>query len=271
MFATFPICHYSSAGVSEFPASVIFDLDATQAASFTSGQTWANLIASPADGESQTAYDFFLGIDGSSSSDDPTFTGSAGDSGAYFEMDGGDFFALKSGANTTFLEDIHKTTGGSDFWFAFAWRTPIDDGGSSGLFTTQDGIVDNGLRVQRDASETLSLVQANGSGVVTVTSAADPDPQINVLLIMSHSHSANQTRIWYDSTTAEESSHTFGTTTTDATLAAKIGVRNGTSGIIESGTRIYAVSGGNAYLDDDDATTIANLYGARHSRTYLGL
>jgi hypothetical protein len=49
-------------------SSCVFDLDATIAASYSgSGQTWSNLETTPADSEAQTAYDFYLGADSSSS------------------------------------------------------------------------------------------------------------------------------------------------------------------------------------------------------------
>ena len=66
-------------------ASCCCDLDATVAESYNGlGQTWSNLVVSPADGTSQTDYDFYLGGTSGSDATDPIFTGTPGDSGAYF-------------------------------------------------------------------------------------------------------------------------------------------------------------------------------------------
>ena len=96
--------------VPALPASTCMKLSSADAASFTSGQTWANIATSAAGcAGSGTDYDFFLGAGSGSSTDDPTFTGSAGDPGAFFLMDGGDFFTIKDDANTEYI-DAHQTT-----------------------------------------------------------------------------------------------------------------------------------------------------------------
>lgn len=103
-------------------ASTVCDLDATIAASYGgSGTTWANLVTAPADGSAQTAYDFYLG-NGSTGTTYPAFNASSGSAAAYWSVDGGDYFSLKSGANTSFLNSLHKTTGGSDWWIAMALK-----------------------------------------------------------------------------------------------------------------------------------------------------
>ena len=52
--------------------SVVLELDATNATSADGGQLWRNLTATPADGATQTAYDFTRGSTSSPSTDDPT-------------------------------------------------------------------------------------------------------------------------------------------------------------------------------------------------------
>lgn len=76
-------------------------LDAGDANSYTSGQKWLDT--------SGNGYDFFLGVDGSSSGDDPTFNGVAGGLSAdeYFSFDGGDYFTYDA-ANETWMNDMHK-------------------------------------------------------------------------------------------------------------------------------------------------------------------
>src|SRR5574343_994393 len=111
-----PPAESGDGSLSDVIASAVFDLDATQAASYPgSGTTWSNLVTAPADGSAQTAYDFYRG-DGSTSTTYPTFNGTPGSAAAYWSFDGGDLFDLKSGANTTFLKNAHKSAGGGIGW-----------------------------------------------------------------------------------------------------------------------------------------------------------
>lgn len=107
-------------------SEALFDLDATQSDSYGgTGQTWANLVTSPHDGETQTTYDCWLGSGSGASSDDPSFTGTAGSSSAYFAMDGGDFFKMKT--NTDTLKGVMRPntdTHGYDLTWIFALQTP---------------------------------------------------------------------------------------------------------------------------------------------------
>ena len=66
-------------------------LDAGDINSYSgSGQKWLD--------RSGLGHDFFLGVDGSANTDDPTFNGSPGNasSNEYFSVDGGDFFRYDS-------------------------------------------------------------------------------------------------------------------------------------------------------------------------------
>lgn len=76
-------------------------LDAGDAASYTSGQSWLD--------RSGNGHDFFLGADGAATATDPTFTGTPGglSSGEYFAHDGGDYFTYDT-ANEAWMDNIHK-------------------------------------------------------------------------------------------------------------------------------------------------------------------
>lgn len=80
------------------------------------GTTISNIISSPADGEAQTAYDFYTG-NGSTSSTYPTYN-SAG-SASYFSYDGGDYNNKKDGLRTTFTNSIHKNNAAWSAWAVF--------------------------------------------------------------------------------------------------------------------------------------------------------
>tara|TARA_R110000796_G_scaffold1471_1_gene5868 strand:- start:296 stop:1120 length:825 start_codon:yes stop_codon:yes gene_type:complete len=77
-------------------------LDAGATGSYAgSGQTFSDLTASGAD--------FWFGAASGSSTDDPTFNGTAGglSSAEFMSFDGGDFFELKT-SNPTFVNNMHK-------------------------------------------------------------------------------------------------------------------------------------------------------------------
>jgi hypothetical protein len=76
-------------------------LDAGDANSYTSGQSWLDT--------SGNGYDFFRGSSSSSQSSDPTFNGSVGAKTAseYWSFDGGDFFTYDT-TNETWMQNLHK-------------------------------------------------------------------------------------------------------------------------------------------------------------------
>lgn len=252
-------------------SSTVFDLDATIAASYTSGQTWSNLTASPADGSAQTDYDFYLGATSSATTDDPTFTGSAGSQSAYWALDGGDWWTLKSGVNTTFLKNLHKTTGGQDFWIAIAWQTPAADSAQDGLFATSSSTASasHGIGFLQTASETMRVRQTNGTSAPTKDSSVTLTGSADHIIVLSLSHGSNQVRFWADTTTKEELTYTLGTETTDADGVAAIAA-NSTAGAGKpaSGTRIYSVAMGNSYIDNTAAAAIISHLETRHGRDY---
>lgn len=76
-------------------------LDAGDASSYTSGQSWLD--------RSGGGYDFFLGIDADADPDDPTFNGTAGglSSAEFFSFDGGDGFQYDSAVDA-WMSAIHQ-------------------------------------------------------------------------------------------------------------------------------------------------------------------
>lgn len=101
-------------------------------------QTWANLDP-PSDGLAKTAYDVYRGNDSVSGSDDPTFNGVAGDESVneYFSFDGSQYFTLKSGTNTSFINSWHKNN--AAFTAIFWLETPaILPSNGNTLFATCD-------------------------------------------------------------------------------------------------------------------------------------
>lgn len=247
-------------------ASTVFDLDATQAASYPgSGTTWANLVTAPADGSAQTAYDFYTG-DGSTSTTYPTFNGSAGSAAAYWSFDGGDNFRLKSGSNTTFLANLPKTGGGNDFWAAFA-ITVKTGGAQQNFFSVHNVLTNAGINIHSTASS-LFRSQQRGSVSVSALSGTTIVDGSTYLFIVSHSADSNTTRFWVNSGTAVEIAHTYSTQSSAASSPAGIGASYDGSFAVFSGTRMYSFAMGNEYLDNTKAAAIIAVLEARHARDY---
>lgn len=247
-------------------SSCVFDLDATISDSYGgSGQTWANLETTPADGSGQTAYDFYLGANNTATTDDPTFTGSAGSQSAYWDLDGGDYFSL-AGSMTTFINSLHKTTGGSDFTFILVGYIP-DLGANTGYFQTGGtGSTSVGVRINLSSSEVTTLRMRGGSAAVSVTGQTLP---ITTPFVTTVAYKDSDTSYYYSVNTTTQSSKTFtkNTTTTDPTANCWIGRGNGTTHM-PSGTRIYAASMFNAAISDTDLGNIITEYNGRHARSY---
>ena len=94
-------------------------LDAGDAASYSSGQSWLD--------RSGGSYDFFLGTTSGSENSDPTFNGTAGGKSAseYWSFDGGDNFRYDS-TNETWMEDTHKNN--AAFSIMVCWMPQLSAG-----------------------------------------------------------------------------------------------------------------------------------------------
>lgn len=250
-------------------ASTCFDVDATIAASYGgSGQTWANLIASPADGAAQTAYDFYLGANGTATTDDPTFTGTAGNAAAYFSLDGGDYFKLK-GANPTLLNNLHKTTSGNAWWLAFAFQTGPSITQDT-FFATADASFDHGIEMRIEGSpRKLVLRQFNGTSTAAFTPTSEVSAaSTDYLVIFSYDKDTNTIRFWNRSTTKESATLTLNTDTSSADSAAVYATNTALADSLASGYRMYGLYGGNAFIDNTEAAAIFAHLEARHARDY---
>ena len=249
--------------------SVVCDLDATISASYSgSGQTWANLIASPADGANQIDYDAHLGADDSSSTDDPTFTGSAGDDAAFFNVDGGDWFTFKTIANATTLIKAHRSdTSGT--WIAIAFRTSGIPVGFTDFWGNSLGS-DRGVGGQYDSTGNNIRLRTFGdtAGVQAITNGTALSGDTDYLIILSWdgTSTSNNGVEWVNSATATTTeSSTFNTSTTDETGIFNIGSSNNGSRPLPSGSRIYHFSCGNEFLDDTKAAAIRTHLQERHA------
>lgn len=247
-------------------ASTVFDLDATIAASYGgSGQTWANLIAAPADGSAQTAYDFYRGATSAANTDDPAFNGSAGDPAAYWSTDGGDFWRL-AGAKPDFLDALHKTTGGTSWWLAVAMRWATS---GNGIFGTGNASSALGMNLRSSTDGSMNLRMRGDTATVTFASpAAALTNGGDALIIHSFNKDTNTMARWVNTVTGTTGAFVPNTTVADASGAGEIFSRGDGSFLMSSGARLYSCAMGNGYLDNAGAAAIVAHLNARHGRTY---
>jgi hypothetical protein len=265
-----PVAPTGDGSLKDVVASTVFDLDATIAASYPgSGQIWANLVTAPADGAAQTAYDFWLGSTSGAAANDPTFNGTAGSAAAYWSFDGADFFRL-AGGNTGFINSLHKTTGGVDWWAALTIQIPSLGANSPMIFSTRGTAssstngyaylsTTSGLRLRIGQRGATGLTMSDSSGTFTTDTP--------IILLASHSLSNNQSRYWISSTTSSEADHTFNASVANAASVLDVGARNGTDPFLAT-TRLYSLAMGNEYLDNTKAAAIIAALEARHARDY---
>ena len=131
-------------------------LDAGDAASYTSGQSWLD--------RSGGGYDFFIGTTGSSTASDPTFNGTAGrlSNAEYFSFDGGDNFTYDS-AIETWMNNLHKD---SAVFTMLAWVYHVT-GTGGGLFGDNAGATTNvGIGWRATTGNVLRVNGGNGSGSI---------------------------------------------------------------------------------------------------------
>jgi len=264
-----------SAPLGDIIASTIFDLDATIEASYSgTGQTWANIEPTPADSSAQTDYDFFLGVDGSSATDDPTFNGAAGDAAAFWNHDGNDHFALKSGTNTDFLNGLHKTsgTGSGPWWFCIAFRTAPGAFSADGLFGTTSSALVDGIEIFifDGATADVRVNVIRGSTFTSNDFGAGLANSTDFLIcVSSDPTSTDDIRAWVNTTTKTvDTDANTNTSSTNAQHAAELAAVRDTGFQLAADSRTYHFSMGNAYLDDADIVNLKAHLETRHNRTY---
>jgi hypothetical protein len=243
----------------------LFDLDATLTSSYGgSGQTWANLIASPDDGSGQTAYDFFLGATNSATTDDPTFTGLANDVGAYFSFDGGDLFQIAAG-NTTKLANLHKTTGGGPFTIVVAGRSEgtVGTNGICGNIAGGGG-AGAGFRI---SSTQLTAVHSDGTTVRTSDATISLSANTIYLAAVAVDYTSTTFKTAFNARTFTSGTQNKGTVTATATTFQLASIGNGATKMRNT-HRMYGIYAFNKLLSDADLSAVVDVLNSRHARTY---
>lgn len=244
-----------------------WDIDSTIYDTYSgSGQNVNNINPSPNSGTSQASYDLYRGADGTSTTDDPTFSGTAGDSGAKFTLDGGDYFKLQ-GANPSFVDNWHDSTAAQDWTFIMAFTYTA--GVATSLASTKSGGLTHGILLYTLAANNYIYITQRGTGGAdTKNSAVALSNGVNIIGI-SHSFSTNNTRFFINSTTPIDVAQTFTSGSTAANDSFTLFAYGDGGVIAPSGTEFKACSAFNQYADAELFGAVAEQYGARHNTTYI--
>lgn len=239
--------------------SCVFDCDATVRNSYDGGD-FKNIELTPSDGELQSQYDL-EGIGAAA----PTFTGNINNPDAYFLLDGADKFI---GVNTlsTFLDSIHKTTGGSNFTFAMV----VYYVSANQIFLTNRlaGAANIGLQIYSlSTNDRLRFIQRGDTANSTeiISTGAISVSAWNFIAV-AHDHSNNTTKLWLNSSVGEESSNTFNTTTTTASATKlNVGAYDNDSFFMPNGSRIKSLQAFDKYLSDDEIRLVMQTLNYRYN------
>lgn len=251
-------------------SNLVFALDAADSASYSgSGQTWANLHASPADGSGQTAYDFYRGTGSGSESADASFVGTAGADPAYFSFDGDDLLSL-AGSMTTFLQQMHHS---GKQWTIELWVdvpssnqsniNPFFDSGtsyvsgndmSSGVIYADLGGIhvttrQHQIRVQQDGGPSHALIKTAdaqiSAGLHMLACSIDGSGGSNSFLYKDGDYDPVSSSNTWDGTFSSPGS-------TAASNKARIGARGDALAFVPNGAKVYLIRVYNTNLSKAD-------------------
>ena len=251
-------------GSYSMPSSVMFDLDATQSASYDgSSQTWANLQPSPSDGAGQTEYDYHLGSTGSATTDDPTFTGTSGDSAAYFSMDGGDSFYLKS--EPAEFSDFNVATGAVSI--AVCLRTQT--GANQYLIDTNQGSTNKeGMYLLLQPSGDIILgIGSTTNGKAWVFTGANLLDNTDYYIVLTVDNDT-EAKLYINGTLTQTVAGGFTGATGGHRQAMCFGESPSSNLPLTNGTRVYSFMMADAVFTQTEVDDIQTEYEARHGRSY---
>lgn len=227
-------------------------LDAGDANSYTSGQSWLDV--------SGNGHDFFLGADGSATATDPTFNGTAGakSQSNYFSFDGGDYFRYDT-SNPAWIENLHKDNA------AFTLVTWVWPGSAAShqLFGTHQASASNiGVGLGANASNgNFTLSVSNGSGTFARSLAQNVGVSASAwqFLAARVDEAADVGFMVRNSTKGADASVSYTTpSASSATRTAEIGAAGNGSGPVSNTTRIAMFMGFSAALSAAQIQLIFN-------------
>lgn len=226
------------------PASLVARWDA---ADYTSGQTWSNSTG-------DTGYDLYLGADGTTSTDDPTFNSGPP---ANWSFSGSQFFRLK-GSNTPLLESWVNTA--SKGALACCIRTnsspPTIIGGLLGTYTSGT----DGYRVLLENNLLLWQVRGGATLIFNHTlSFTTLTGNKDYLFIVSFDGSVGVDMCLQGGTLTNIGGAYSSTSGNTPGLPLEI-ASDGSANRLVNGTLMYGTMLFNDVLSQDDVTIIKNWY-----------
>lgn len=241
-------------------AETEFDLDATIAASYTSGDTWTDLLNTPNG-------DFHLGLDGTTDGTEPTFTGSAGSNSAYFLHDGTQGFQSVAVSNIACIKDGHRTD--KTAFFVLTWY-PKTNSVTECLFGTSISPTSRGFRLLRLVDGNIDFFQSDGSTQASAADIVTPSVDTPNILVATWNGSitTNNVKLYLNSTTPATASVTFKTDTTTSTAECGLGFTSVGNQDLTANSRVYSFAGGSKFLSDAEAANIIAHLETRHGRDY---
>lgn len=238
-------------GLDTTVTGVVMDLDATCENSYDgSGSVWSNLAATGA------SYNFDL-------INAPTFTGTAGDKGAYFAHDGTNYFQITSG-NTDFIKNMSKTgAGGEDFTFCWKGLVPAGQDTTSGLFGTRNSLSIGTAAWIRGNNQLVQYLQDQGSVTNTLSDTAVTRGASNYTCV-GHNQSTNTTTYWVNTTTGVDLSQTYNTGTTDPVYNMALAAIGSAQFPFQNGFQSKSFVLIDKYATNAEIADIVNAWAARH-------
>lgn len=244
------------------PPSTVFQIDAAIPASYPgSGQTWFNVCKRPADGLAQSAYDFWLGRDGLSGTDEPTFSANK------FTLDGGDFAEVKN--TQDFFRNQIRTDLTNSWWVASAYMIASAASTQSILGTT-NGATTHGWRFDHNTTPNLRFTRTDGT-VNQANNLHSLSGKIGIPLL--HVFTWNNESQSYKSAL---NSRIFTVSATAANLPStqqnpgkfNFGSANHGTQKLLNGSELYGMAMGIGSVNDKMLSSIVDYYNSLHKRTY---
>jgi hypothetical protein len=214
-------------------ASLQLCLDAGDALSYSSGQSWLD--------RSGGGHDFFRGADGSATTTDPNFNGSPGGASRteYFTFDGGDYFTYDT-TNAAWMNRLHKDNAA----FTIAMWVHLSSVSSIRVFGTAAATTEVGIYWGTTAGGLLNHVVVNGSGTAARSfnggTAVPTDEWAFLAWSLNEATGANGASSYVNGAETLATSTYTSPSASDATYSTKIGANGSVSGRLPSGSRMAA-------------------------------
>jgi hypothetical protein len=265
----------SIATLADATSTVVFELDVALTASYDgSGDTWSNVITSPADGETQDRYDFIAVSAGGI----PNFVETSSRASAYFEFDAGrdKGFVINTCANTTFTNDLHRGQFGSheNWWCLTIFRrSDATWANADTYFATRGNTASSegpGVQFMINSQEKYALRQrtsAGSNGVVTTSAFTGVELSAYNGVIWNRIQATSSLHIWRNSRTYT-STNNFAAQPSAAWGTATIGMTPDRDYGAAAEDRLVHLSFGTGLLTDAEVSNMWDILEARHGRIY---